>query len=324
MGLGDLLLPGEGINIERFELLAADEVEKRKLQALERAQDAFGRGQQQQKNIVTESGGRARSELERFFGRAEGALAPQAEAQRAGLAGLQGFADPNSEFFKAQRAASTQAIQRQLAAQGLLGSGKQRQQLTELELGLTGQRLGVLGQLSQAGGGALGQLAGLNFSQGGRLAGLETGIGSSLASIAGGFQNQLAQLRLAEGDIRAGKANAIAAAQAKRREGVTEGIDQLAGDIAAASGKAGGAALGGIDFGGGGGGISSLSQSFASTPLPDVQFGQSTPGFGGGGFSSPNLGLTGIQSSFGAQPNLNTAPLSLSSFSGPIGLAPRL
>ena len=47
MGLGDLLLPGEGINIERFELLAADEVEKRKLQALERAQDAFGRGQQQ-------------------------------------------------------------------------------------------------------------------------------------------------------------------------------------------------------------------------------------------------------------------------------------
>lgn len=123
-------------------------------------------------------------------------LQPFRDSQLAATQQLQGLADPNSELFQQQRSINTQAIQRQLAAQGLLRSRNQSDLLSNLEIGLNQSRAGILGQLSGMGA-AQGQ-AGIAQGLGGSLNSLyqntTEGIGSSLQNVgrlqAGGILGQ--------------------------------------------------------------------------------------------------------------------------------------
>ena len=111
-------------------------------------------------------------------------LQPFRDAQLGALGQLQGMADPNSAFATAQRDQATQAIQRQLAAQGLLRSKKQSDLLGNFELGLMNQRAGILQGI--AGGGAAQQQAGISQSLGQGLAGNAVNLGNQIGS---SFQN---------------------------------------------------------------------------------------------------------------------------------------
>jgi len=111
---------------------------------------------------------------------ARGDLAPFREAQLSALEQLKGLTDPNSEYYKAQRERSTQAIQQQLAAQGLLRSRNQSDLLTNLELGLNEQRQNILGNMANIG--AVQGSANLSSGLGQTLAGLYGNLGGSLGS----------------------------------------------------------------------------------------------------------------------------------------------
>lgn len=119
---------------------------------------------------------------ERENRRAEALLAPFRAIQldAAGkLRGLTEFGNPAEEM---ERRAMTQAIQRKLAAQGLLRSGSQGKHLTDLEIGLSNRRANILAALSGAGGGAAGQTAGM-ITEGGARVGQGFGqIGSTIGA----------------------------------------------------------------------------------------------------------------------------------------------
>ncbi len=92
-------------------------------------------------------------------------LEPFRQSQLLALQQQQQLTDPNSQVYEQQRGINTQAIQRQLASQGLLRSKSQVDLLSNLELGLNQQRLGVIGGI--AGNGATEGIVGLrnNLSQ---------------------------------------------------------------------------------------------------------------------------------------------------------------
>lgn len=106
--------------------------------------------------------------------KAEAALQPFRDSQLNAMQQLQGLADPNSQLFQAQRNLSTQAIQRQLSAQGLLRSRNQSDLLSNLEVGLAQNRANILGGLANTGAGQ--SLAGVYQNTG-------NSVGSSLAQI---------------------------------------------------------------------------------------------------------------------------------------------
>lgn len=126
-------------------------------------------------------------------------LAPFRESQLSALQQLAQYADPNSAYYNQERDVGTQAIQRQLAAQGLLRSKKQSDLLTDLELGMQRNRLSTLQSL--AGTGAVQSSAGIS-----------QGLGQGLANIYGGLGNQvgsgLQQLGQIAGQSRMAQANA--------------------------------------------------------------------------------------------------------------------
>jgi hypothetical protein len=134
-------------------------------------------------------------------------LAPFQQAQTQALGQLQSFTDPNSAFYQQQRTAATNAIQRQLAAQGLLRSSAQGGQLQQLELGLGQQRLNIIGGL--AGNGAAQSLSSISQGLGQNVAGLYGGLGQGLGSsfMAGG--QATAQGILGSAGAAAGGLNAI-------------------------------------------------------------------------------------------------------------------
>lgn len=107
-------------------------------------------------------------------------LAPVRDAQVAAIQQLQGLGDPNNAIYQQQRQINTEAIQRQLAAQGLLRSRAQGDQLSQLELGLNQQRLNTLGGL--AGLGAVQQLSQGAYGLGNGLANIQQGLGQQIGS----------------------------------------------------------------------------------------------------------------------------------------------
>lgn len=132
---------------------------------------------------------RAESERARQFIRegvtqAREDIQPFREAQLGALQQLQGIADPQGELAQAERGQATQAIQRQLSAQGLLRSRRQVDLLSNLELGLLRRRSDILGGL--AGSGAAQQQAQLSAGQGAGLAGITQQFGAQIGSA---FQN---------------------------------------------------------------------------------------------------------------------------------------
>ncbi len=111
-------------------------------------------------------------------------LQPFRNSQVNALNQLNQLADPNSSLANAQRDVATQAIQRQLAAQGLLRSKKQSDLLGGLELGLAQQRAGILQGL--AGTGAAQQQAQISQGLGQGLANNVLNLGNQVGS---SFQN---------------------------------------------------------------------------------------------------------------------------------------
>jgi hypothetical protein len=119
---------------------------------------------------------------ERENRRAEELLRPFRGIQLEAATRLRGLAEAGNPEEMAEREYITKAIQRKLAAQGLLRSSKQGAGLAELEVGLAQRRANILQALSGAGGGAVGQAA-AQISSGGAAGGQVLGqIGSTLGA----------------------------------------------------------------------------------------------------------------------------------------------
>lgn len=129
--------------------------------------------------------------LKQQYADAQKQLQPYGDIQLDATKQLAGFQDANNPIYQAQRDRMTQAIQQQLAAQGLLRSGRQTESLTDLELGLNQQRLGVSQGL--AGLGASQGLAGLSQQYGANVAGVQNGLGQSVGSSLSGIGGAQAQ-----------------------------------------------------------------------------------------------------------------------------------
>jgi hypothetical protein len=166
------------------------------------AASASLQGQREALAFQKEQAARQEELFKQYTDQARADLAPLRDAQLGAVSQLQGFADASNPIYQAERDQSTQAIQRQLASQGLLRSKKQSDLLSNLELGLTQQRQSVLGGL--AGLGAVESTANLS-----------SGLGSALAGVSGNLSNQvgsglqqlgqtLAQNNMAQGQINAG------------------------------------------------------------------------------------------------------------------------
>lgn len=116
-------------------------------------------------------------------------LQPFRDSQLRAVTGLEQLAQAGNPFEQAQRAKATQAIQANLAAQGLLRSKNQVDLLSGLETDLAAQayqqRAGILGGL--AGTGAAQNAAGIATNLGAGIANtygqLGAGVGSSLAQL---------------------------------------------------------------------------------------------------------------------------------------------
>jgi hypothetical protein len=130
--------------------------------------------------------------LKDFYGQSQAQLKPFMDAQLGALKQEQGFTDPNNPIYQQERTQMTNAIQRQLAAQGLLRSKNQTDLLTNMELGLNQQRMGTINSLANIGA----------VQQG---AANTQGLGSSLASIYGGAAQNIGQAQ-AQGALASGQA----------------------------------------------------------------------------------------------------------------------
>lgn len=123
--------------------------------------------------------------LKQYSSQARQDLQPLTNAQTGAVQGLMGLTDPNNPFYQQQRDVNTQAIQRQLAAQGLLRSRAQGDQLSTLELGLNQQRQGIMQGLASLG--AIQQNSQIAQGLGQGLAGIQQGLGQQIGSA---FQHQ--------------------------------------------------------------------------------------------------------------------------------------
>lgn len=134
--------------------------------------------------------------LEKQFGIARDDLEPFRQSQLKAVTDLQGLADPTNPLYQAQRQQATEAIQRQLSAQGLLRSGMQGKMLTNLELGLMQNRASVLGQLSGTGAGAQSSALAQNLGSAGSsvYSGLGQGIGAAYGNLGSNVGSSLLQL----------------------------------------------------------------------------------------------------------------------------------
>lgn len=155
-------------------------------------------------------------------------LEPFRQAQLGAVTQLQDLSKVGSPLELQQREAATQAIQRQLAGQGLLRSGGQSNALQTLELGLAEQRAGRLSQL-----------AGLGSAQ--SQAGIYNNLGSSVG-----------QSILQQGQIRGQSAINQANATASIFQGIGNAAQGTLGNLATANlygqlfPQAGGSAGGGV------------------------------------------------------------------------------
>lgn len=181
------------------------------------AADAQLQGQKDAIEAQKQQAARAEAFLREQAAQSRADLQPFRDSQLNAINQLQGLADPNSATAQAQRAQATQAIQRQLAAQGLLRSSKQGSQLSEVELGLALQRNQILSGLAGTGAGQA-------------YAGVSSNLGTNLADVAGGLGNQLGSSFQNIGTINANLAqntgNAITGALSGVNNAIQGGIGQ--------------------------------------------------------------------------------------------------
>lgn len=127
-------------------------------------------------------------------------IAPFVQNQLDAQKKLAAFADPNNPYYQAQSDLATKQIQQQLASQGLLRSRSQGDSLAQLQLGLTGQRLGVLQNLS--GSGAVNTAVGASQQYG-------AGAGQLLGQLGGNVGSSLTQMGQIQAQGALGQAQAI-------------------------------------------------------------------------------------------------------------------
>lgn len=149
-------------------------------------------------------------------------LQPFQQAQLAALQQAQGLTDANNPIYQQRRQQVTQAIQRQLAAQGLLRSKNQLDLLTGAELGLEEQRIGQINALANLGAVQAGAAGAQQYGQG--LASLYSGqgqqIGSTLSGLAGMQGQGIAQIGQIYGNA--------AAQQGQIWAGALQGVGNIA------------------------------------------------------------------------------------------------
>ena len=162
--------------------------------------------------------------LKQQYQDAQGQLKPYGDIQLDATKQLAGFQDASNPIYQAQRERMTQAIQQQLAAQGLLRSGRQTESLTDLELGLNQQRLGVSQGL--AGLGASQGLAGLSQQYGANVAGVQNGLGQSVGSSLSGIGGAQAQSATNLAQLNAQRIQA----QGQNTAGMLSGLTNIAGN----------------------------------------------------------------------------------------------
>jgi hypothetical protein len=205
--------------------------------------------------------------LKQQYQDAQGQLKPYGEIQLDATKQLAGFQDANNPIYQQQRDRMTQAIQQQLAAQGLLRSGRQTASLTDLELGLNQQRLGVSQGL--AGLGAAQNSAGLSQQYGGQVAGIQQGLGQSVGSSLSGI-----------GGAQAQSATNLAQLQAQRIQAGAQNTSSLIGGLT----NIGSNALGAF--------AQNDPNSFQNRLLKSLGGGQQQLGFGA--FNNANIGFTPV------------------------------
>jgi hypothetical protein len=159
-----------------------------------------------------EQAGRSENLLREFAGKADAQLKPFQDAQLGALGQAVGLTDPNNPIYQQQRTANTQAIQRQLAAQGLLRSKNQVDLLSGLELGLNQQRGNQINSL--LGLGSVQQGAANTQSLGGGLASIASNLGANVGSSFGNLgaanANSLASMGQAQAQGIMARGNALA------------------------------------------------------------------------------------------------------------------
>lgn len=164
-------------------------------------------------------------------------LAPFVDSQKRNLSKLEAFTDPSNPLYQQQRDFSTQQIQRQLAAQGLLRSRAQGDSLSNLELGLADKRLAILQGLAGTG-------AGQNAAQ------LSMGYGTQASSLLGGTAQSIgssfAELGKIQGQGILGSTQAV-------QGGLSTGFNALQGGLGSYLSLLQLGQLTGKDFLGGGG-----------------------------------------------------------------------
>lgn len=204
---------------------------------------------------------KAANVLREQYGIARQDLLPFQQVQLKALQDAAGLTDPNSQIYQDERRLSTESIQRQLSAQGLLRSKNQVDLLSNLEVGLNSERFNRVNQL--AGIGAAQQGAALSQGLGGSLSGLYGNLGQNIGST---FQNS---------------GNTLA--------GLYQNLGQVRGQTA----LAGSQAIGGIVAGG----SNALQGVFANVNAMNNQQAQlallNKLMGGGGGLSGLNLGQMG-------------------------------
>lgn len=181
-----------------------------------RASDAALVGQREAIAAQEKQAARAEAFMREQAGIARADLQPFRDSQLRAVGQLEGLADPNNQIYQQQRDQATQAVQRQLAAQGLLRSNRQTAGLSEIELGLALQRQQILGNL--AGSGA-----------GNAYAGVASNLGTNLGANAQTLGTQLGTSFQNIGQINANRIGAQAGALTGAISGVNNALQGAAG-----------------------------------------------------------------------------------------------
>lgn len=182
------------------------------LQAAREAIAAQREGADKAAEVFREQNREARDFLEQSFERARQDVAPFRDIQLEALNRANALADPNSSATNAQRNFATKQVQRQLASQGLLRSGRQAGVLADVEQNFAEQQFNRANQLANLG--AAQQLGNLDVQLGAALAQNAAGLGQNLGSLFGNLGSNIGNViqtgaaGAAQATLQAGQARA--------------------------------------------------------------------------------------------------------------------
>ena len=174
---------------------AANRASALQLQAAREAIAAQREGADKAADVLTEQSNLSRDFLRESFDKAREQVLndPFRQAGQRALSQLEGLTQPGSALESQQRNAAQSQIQRQLASQGLLRSGRQASALTDLELGFAGQRQNLLQGLAGLGQNTASTLSNLDLQLGAALSQNAQGLGNQVGGIFGNLGTNIGQ-----------------------------------------------------------------------------------------------------------------------------------